>query len=441
MDKKVLISYIFMILFISIGFNGVGGRDENNIQHLSQEKSVLLLNDSEASPIFAGASAKAITPDLERHDPIYLAGFGRGRKATGIHDDIWSRCCCIRIKDTTFAIVSVDLIGVMYSEYHRIIERIPDSITIDHIILSSTHNHEGPDVIGLWGPGFTTGVHWEWYEEAMDTIVETIIDAYISMVPAGLRFGHADAEGFSRDSRDPHCTDDQVETIQLVDYNLTPISTMIFYGSHPEILWDKNTLITSDYPHYIYQHIEETVGGTAIFVIGAIGGLITPQVPGHSFEDARLFGNALAALCLESIQNSSVIWDTMIRIDSQEIDIPLTNPIFKVASILGILNRPIYHLRRDVMTAVCVIELGEEGSLAQIVTVPGEEFPESWLELKEKLHADHRILIGLGLDELGYIVPTEDFDWREYEESMSASRFLDQRIHQVLERRLSLKEP
>ena len=435
MNNTALLSHISLILLVSLTFNGISGIDEINIQQHDQNNSYLYNKYIESPPIFAGASSKTITPDLYQHDPIYLAGFGRGRKATGIHDDIWSRCCCIRIKDTTFAIVSVDLIGIMYSEYHRIIERIPESITIDHIILSSTHNHEGPDVIGLWGPGVSTGIHWGWYEETMDIIAETIIEAYISMVPAGLRFGHAD-----RDSRDPRCTDDQVETIQLVDYNLTPISTMIFYGSHPEVLWDKNTLITSDYPHYIYQHIEETVGGTAVFVIGAIGGLITPQVPGHSFEDAQLFGTALAALCLESIQNSSVIWDTMIHIDSQEIYIPLTNPVFRVASILGILNRPIYHLRRDVMTAVCVIELGEEGSLAQIVTVPGEEFPESWLELKEKLYADHRILIGLGLDELGYIVPSEDFDWREYEESMSASWFLDQRIHQVLERMLNIKD-
>ena len=440
MNNTALLSYISLMLLVSLAFTGIAGIEEINIQQHDQHNSYLHNKDPESPSIFAGASAKTITPDLYRHDPIYLAGFGRGRKATGIHDDIWSRCCCIRIRDTTFAIVSVDLIGVMYSEYHRILGRLPDSIAIDHIILSSTHNHEGPDVIGLWGPGFTTGVHWEWYEEAMDIIADSIIEAYNTMVPAGLRFGHAEAEGFSRDSREPICTDDQVETIQIVDYNLTSIATMVFYGSHPEVLWDKNTLITSDYPHYIYQHIEETVGGTAMFVIGAIGGLITPRVPGHTFEDAQRFGTAIASLCLESVQNSSTIWDTPLRIDIQEITIPLTNPIFRLASILGILNRPLHHMRRDVMTAVCVIELGEEGSLAQIVTVPGEEFPESWLDLKEKLHADHRILIGLGFDELGYIVPSEDFDWREYEESMSASRFLDYYIHQTLESMLTMKD-
>lgn len=57
---------------------------------------------------------------------------------------------------------------------------------------------------------------------------------------------------------------------------------------------------------------------------------------------------------------------------------------------------------------------------------------------KEKMHAKHRIHIGLATDELGYIVPIEDYNPKDYEESMSASKYLDPLIHQTLENMLTL---
>ena len=418
------ITFIIIYLLPNIGFQG--------LFETTAIETTQIFHQPNHGTIFAGVSIKKITPDLNRYNPIYLAGFNRGRKATGIHDDLWSRCCCIRINGTTIAIVSVDVIGIMYPEYQKIISKLPDYITLDNIIITSTHNHEGPDTIGLWGPDLLTGVNLEWYNEAMDHIADSITEAYISMKPAGIKIGHTEAPGFSRDSRDPQCIDEQIETFQLIDQNETPIATMIFYGSHPEILWNDNSPVTSDYPNYIYRYVENKTGGTAILVIGAIGGLITPNVRNHTFNAAKQFGESIASLALTSLQNTTTIWNTEMRIASRELFIPLTNPIFRLTSILRIIYRPLYHVRRDILTAVSVIELGENGSLAQIVTAPGEDFPENWLELKEKLHAKHRILIGLGMDELGYIVPYEDFDWKKYEESMSASKLLDPIIHQCL---------
>ncbi len=427
------------MLICAIFFHSIHEIHAANINvSLSTDSRLNTFYKETRTTILAGASAKVITPNLDRHGPIYLAGFNRNRKATGVHDDIWSRCCCMTIDETTIAFVSVDLIGVMHSEYCSILKRLPSEIHIDLVVLTSTHNHEGPDVIGLWGENVSTGIHWGWYQEAMDSIARSIVDSYETMQPAGIKFGHGEAVGLSRDSRDPECTDDQVETLQIVHLNETPIATIVFYGSHPEVLWDDNTLITADYPYYLCEYIETNLGGTAIFVTGAIGGLITPRVKNHTFEDARSFGEAIANISLASLQNTSVIWDTEIRTETKEIFVPLTNPLFRFASIFGLLTRPMYHFRKDVLSSVSIIELGEQGSLAQIVTVPGEDFPENWLELKEKLHGKHRILIGLGLDELGYIVAYEDFDWREYEESMSASKLLDPLIHETLEDMLTM---
>ena len=107
-------------MVISISNNKAINYDLN----LYNSNSLEFVKSSNGS-IYAGESIKKITPNLENHYPIFLAGFDRNRKATDIHDDLWSRCCCSKIGDLTFAIVSVDLIGIMYHEYLQIIEKIP----------------------------------------------------------------------------------------------------------------------------------------------------------------------------------------------------------------------------------------------------------------------------------------------------------------------------
>ena len=440
----VLFSVFFLLTIESLGSIPLNLRlEKDNDTHIQDDllfsaDQLVNVEKTDHGTIMAGSAAYPITPDLTSHSPIYIAGFGRNRVATGIHDDLWSRCCCVQIGNITTAFVSVDLIGVMYPEYQRILSNLKETTTIDLVILTSTHNHEGPDVIGLWGKAIWSGINWGWYNQALSIIAKTIDEAYENMQPAGIRLAHAMAVNMSRDSREPIVMEEQVETIQLVDYNNQSIATMVCYASHPEILWDENTLITSDYPHYLYEHIENNLGGTALLLTGPVGGLITPKTRNHTFESAKHFGETIADLSITSLNNTSIIWETEIRIETQELFIPLTNPVFRIASILNMLDRPLYHFRKDLKTSVNVLELGEYAALLQLVTVPGEDFPENWFELKEKMHAKHRVHIGLATDELGYIVRIEDWNPKDYEESMSASIQLDPLIHQTLESMLTL---
>ena len=42
--------------------------------------------------IRAGAAHADITPDLKKHGPVYMAGFGNNRVATAVHDHLYARC-------------------------------------------------------------------------------------------------------------------------------------------------------------------------------------------------------------------------------------------------------------------------------------------------------------------------------------------------------------
>jgi hypothetical protein len=64
---------------------------------------------------------------------------------------------------------------------------------------------------------------------------------------------------------------------------------------------------------------------------------------------------------------------------------------------------------------ICALRLGE----ILFVTVPGEALPEVGKEVFSLMNAKHKFLVGLGQDEVGYILPKADFDPKKYEESMS----------------------
>ena len=60
----------------------------------------------------AAACARSITPVVgENHsDPIYIAGFGNDRQATGVHDDIWARGVILESRGKKIAMVVLDVV-------------------------------------------------------------------------------------------------------------------------------------------------------------------------------------------------------------------------------------------------------------------------------------------------------------------------------------------
>jgi hypothetical protein len=106
-----------------------------------------------------GASRKTITPVIESSKPaVWIAGYGHGRQATGVHDELWSRGLVVSVgsgtQQKTVALVSLDLIGYHYPEVLKIrsaFARTHREMKIDHLLVACTHVHEGPDTMGLWG--------------------------------------------------------------------------------------------------------------------------------------------------------------------------------------------------------------------------------------------------------------------------------------------------
>jgi len=99
--------------------------------------------------LYAGAAKTNITPNKS----VYIAGYGQNRKSTGVHDPIWCRVFLIQKDDIFLLILSLDLIGLFWNYIKRLRKEISRRFNLNEngIIIACTHNHEGPDTLGLWG--------------------------------------------------------------------------------------------------------------------------------------------------------------------------------------------------------------------------------------------------------------------------------------------------
>src|SRR5258707_465374 len=97
-----------------------------------------------AAKLQAGFAAANITPDLRGEKRVYLAGYGMNRKASGVHDPLVARTVVLAHGDERIAISSVDLVGLQHPQVRAIRAKLPE---FRYVLVTSTHNHEGPDVI------------------------------------------------------------------------------------------------------------------------------------------------------------------------------------------------------------------------------------------------------------------------------------------------------
>jgi hypothetical protein len=393
-----------------------------------------------------GFAKRTITPVLDE-SPVYMAGFGTDRRATGVHDDLWARAVAVSDGRTRVAVVSVDLIGVFLADVDAARALLRETTGEVALVVTSTHNHEGPDTMGLWGPGrFTSGVDPVYLDRVRRTIAQVAAEALERLEPARMVLAQTRTPGLILDGRLPEVIDDAMVVLQAVTPDARTLGTVVGWSSHPEALGAENTLLTSDFPHYLNRRMEEALGGTAVFVVGSIGGLMTPlglelrdaqdrPIPPDSFALARAVGERAAARAIEALRTDG--WEsasTVLEHRRARVFVPLENRLFRLAAFLGVLDRPVFTdgepattvFGADLETEVGYLRIGD----LEMLCVPGEIYPELVIggiqepqdpgadfpgaereaPLLEMLDSPYRLVVGLANDEIGYILPRSQWD-------------------------------
>lgn len=398
-------------------------------------------------PLRFGFAKRVITPGLG-DKPVYLAGFGHDRKAMGVHDDLWARAVAVSDGRQKLAIVSVDLIGVFHKDVARARELLEQRVPGAALVVSSTHNHEGPDTMGLWGSGrFSSGVDPRYLERVRAAIADVAAEALSRLQPARLVLAKTRTPGLVEDGRLPRVIDDTLVAMQVVAESGVTLGTLVNWSSHPEALGGSNTLITSDFPHFLRTRMEERLGGTAVFVVGSIGGLMTPvglkltgpdgrEIAKDSFELARAVGERAAEAAIEALKSGRPSASAVLEHRRTTVFVPLENHLFRLAMLLGVLDREIYSGGKratsvfgdDLLTEIGYLRLGD----AEVLLVPAEIYPELVLggiqdpqdagadfpaaprerALFTLLRSEYKLVFGLAGDEIGYVIPRSQWDAR-----------------------------
>jgi hypothetical protein len=433
---------------------------------------LLLVWPLKAAGLRAGAAKATITPDVKA-GKVYLAGFGNNRLATGVHDDLYVRCLALEAGQETIVMCSADLIGLFYDDVQKIREKVKKQVPeVTHVLVASTHDHEGPDTLGLYGPTpFQTGMDEEYMEWLQERIATTAVEAIHSAQDACLRLARDDHPLLAMlqwDSRPPYVKDPYLFVMRLTRRATgQPIANLVNWSDHPETLGGKNTEITADYPHWLCQYLEQHLGGTAIFFNGSIGGLLTTLGDGvalqdpdtgevardHTWRKAELFGGTIGALAVRALETGEDFEVESLAVHKAVVFAPLHNDRFRVAEASGVFRgrkplytngkvdpsvveeeSPAYGKRKyatgkDTQTEVNYIALVSRGRIiGEIATIPGEiypelvngsiarypgaDFPDAPFEptLREHLKSKYQFIFGLANDELGYIIPKAEWD-------------------------------
>jgi len=387
-----------------------------------------------------GFAQQIITPSLDR--PVYLAGFGQNRVAQGIHDDLYIRALALTLGETRLVLAALDLLGLSRAHCLEVEQRVNQVVPGSRVILACTHTHHAPDPIGLWGPDQTTsGVDTAYIAAVKDKAVSAISAALRETQPAHLRAVSVRAPGVAKNARDPQIVDDELTCLQLCAPDTGKIlTTMLIFPCHPEALWEMNPLITSDYPYSLRREIEAVTGAPCLFFSGALGGMMTPDVKDHSFEEAEAMGKTLAQAALKALAGAQVGAVEKLEHACREYAIPMTNPLFAMAMEAGLLADALTGAG-EIVTEANLLKIGP----AWLATVPGELLPKLGLETKARLRAAGAgvpAVIGLANDELGYILPQEEFVYPEnpfepgdhYEETMSIGPEAGPRLMEAMRR-------
>lgn len=397
----------------------------------------------------AGAAARIITPELGK-GPVYLAGFGQNRVATGVHDDLHARCLAMAAgAGAPVVVCGVDSIGLFFDD----VQAIRKAVTAGHkgqveVVVAVTHSHETPDTMGLWGPRLgVSGLNEEYNQLVIGRTAEAALAALAAMRPAIARLAKAASprlREFSYDSRPPVVLDDEIVALAVDDARTKrPIAVLANWASHPEALGSANTLITADWCHYFYTEVEAETGATAVFINGALGGMMSPlgakitdpetgqPAPKDTFRLAEIVGREAARHALKALAGAEPFTPDAVVYREKMAEIPVTNRNFLMAAAAGLFqgrkpmtaekgtSAPVGYLRLSLAgrpwleAAVIPGELYPELSVGPIVRDPGADFPDAPFEpviKNELLTAPFRMVFGLANDEIGYIIPKAQWD-------------------------------
>ncbi len=388
-----------------------------------------------------GFGKAVLTPDDIASGKYFIAGYDSNNPATGVFDDIYARA--VYLDDNTgrggVVMCAVDAVGISRHDINDIRKLVLENkkiIDIKSINICATHSHASIDTQGLWGEKlYKCGRNEAFMTELKKCTADAIIKAYENRKNGKLYLAVKETEDLQFDCRTPNTYDSNLTRLRFAPEDNSGDIIMVNFASHAELMGDRVKNISADFPAYLIKEIEEkNAGANAVFFNGAIGGMISAKeikkIYRNEIDCAQYtvaFGKTLGEIT-NSLEDEKEL-EPIINISSVPVKISAQNFVLILARLLKVLNNDIARGKKRsdayIHTEVGYLEIG--GGQVGMYLIPGELFPElyngefldssesgtgrkaEYKVLNKMGGAKHNFVVGLCNDELGYIIPDNDF--------------------------------
>ncbi|MBT7608264.1 MAG: hypothetical protein HN576_00815 [Bacteriovoracaceae bacterium] len=246
--------------------------------------------------------------------PYYPIKMIPRRTAADVHDPLWSRAIAVKgSNNVPLIMITTDLPGLTWKYINPVKRRLAKDLNIpfNNIIITSTHNHYGPDASGFWVT-LMKGHNKHYTDKLKQWIYQSGVEAYKNMKPAQMKTVTSepyscfdrktleikrssecniaslkkdqenpryDAMLLQTDYRDPIVRNTKIVSSQFVDLlDGKTIATFINWHNHPDTMGEKQVSFSSGYSHYIRDFVEAKMGGIAAYFVGTLGCQIQGKV-------------------------------------------------------------------------------------------------------------------------------------------------------------------
>jgi hypothetical protein len=390
-------------------------------------------------------------------EPLWLANDVR-RPALSIHDPLAASVVVFEAGGIRIGMVGLDSFGHGRQELEKIrLDPGFRSTRIDLLVLGSSHTHEGPDVLGMYGPSvLESGVDTVYLARVREEIIRALQEAVARLRPATLESGmlRTGLDSYQVDQRDPVIIDDHLAALRFRDRESgRVIATLLNWASHPEQVINGSS-VSADFVG-AWRAAQQALHPDAVpvFFQGALGGqigsnniafshegIVYDRCGDCSYEKAGALGAILSQLTEQALTAAVPETPTAIIHRSREVRLPVDNIGFKQLLEAGVLDRTLEKAGDDAFVRSEMIYL-QVGRVAML-SVPGELHPElaiggydgsytpggqanlwspdnAGIEdlagappppyLRDRLDAPVALLLGVTQDFLGYIIPSFNF--------------------------------
>ena len=249
---------------------------------------------------------------------------------------------------------------------------------------------------------------------------EALNEALNRLQPARIKVATGEAKGkIAFNYYAPDLYDRRMGVIQAVSPEGKVIATLVNYAIHPEVLGNGRGVLSPDLIGPLCERIESRVGGLALFLNGAQGGMVTADdrdldrptdaLRGYwagtgSWEECVRIGHLMADEGLRLIRDAPEQPDPTLFCDAIVVRFPVESAAMW-AVVTGSPLRYPHNEDHSITARINLVNLGD----AQILTIPGEALPNIGFYLKRKMRGTHNLLFGLTNDAFGYILTKVDF--------------------------------